>query len=73
MPTGKIRDRYKAGSKTKMLRTMARLAIRDQEALIAAYTPRFGTPDEVAIDAISGAKANIEDFKKFIKTLPVSN
>lgn len=73
MSVAKTRERYKAGSKTKMLRIMARLAIRDQEALIDAYTPRFGSPDDVAVDAISGAKANIEDFKKFLKTLPASN
>ncbi len=70
MDTTAPNNRYKAGSKAKMLRLMARFAIRDQEALIDAYTPQFGAPpDEVASDAISAAKSNIEDFKKFLNTV----
>jgi hypothetical protein len=49
---------------------MARYAIRDQEALLDALTPRFGEPDADTAEAIAYAKALIADFRKLRDTLP---
>lgn len=63
------RSRYITGSKADVLRSMAYFATRDQEAIIDAYTPRFGDPDETAAEAIQSAKDNIKDYRKFLKTI----
>ena len=57
--------RYETGTKQKVLACMARFAIRDQKALIDAYTPNYGEPDDEAKEVIRGCEANIRDFKKF--------
>ncbi|MFK4706160.1 hypothetical protein ABIC83_002999 [Roseateles asaccharophilus] len=47
---------------------MATFAIRDQEALIDAYTPRHGEPDAEALKVIERARDNISDFRRLLKS-----
>ena len=59
-----MRRTYNAGSKAKAIRRMAEHAIRDQEALIDAYTPttKFDSADSQAV--IDICKKNIADYKR---------
>ena len=67
------RGAYKTGSRAEVIRRMASYAIRDQEALIDAYTPRFGEPDDAARQVIAGARDAIADFKRLAKTARPTN
>ncbi len=55
---------YKTGTKDDMIRRMASFAIRDQEALIDAYTPPYGEPEGEAVKVIAEARDNIADFRR---------
>jgi len=63
---------YKTGTKAQVLRRMATYAIRDQEALIDAYRPSFGEPDETAKQVIAQARDHIADFKRLVETTKAS-
>lgn len=49
---------------------MAEYAIRDQNALIDALTPRHCDPDADTAEAIAHAKACVSDFRKLLTSLP---
>jgi hypothetical protein len=57
---------YENGSKKLVIARMAAFAIRDQQALVEAYTPSFGEPDEEAKKVIEECKAHIRDFRKIL-------
>lgn len=67
------RGAYKTGTRVEVLRRMASYAIRDQQALIDAYTPRCGEPDDTARQVIAGAKDAIADFKRLAKMVRPTN
>lgn len=60
---------YKTGTKSEVIKMMANYAIRDQMALIHAYTPEFGFPDEEAKKVILGAKDSIYDFDRVLRSI----
>lgn len=62
------RGPYTTGTKNEVLRQMAVYAIRDQMALIDAYTPAYGKPDEAAMKVIADARAAIADFRRLAST-----
>lgn len=62
------RSPYTSGTKAEVLRLMATCAIRDQLALIEAYTPAHGEPDDSARAVIADAKAAIADFRRLAAT-----
>lgn len=62
------RRTYKTGTREQVLRRMATYAIRDQQALIDAYTPRHGEPDDTAKQVIAGAQDAIADFRRLAQT-----
>jgi phage gp36-like protein len=66
------RRTYTTGSKDTVMRRMARYAISDQEALIDAYTPAYGQPDETAAEVIANARDNIADFRRMAQLSTVS-
>ncbi len=57
---------YESGSKKLVIARMAAFAIRDQKALIEAYTPSFGEPDDDAKKVIEECKSHIRDFRKIL-------
>ncbi len=63
--------RYKTGSKSDVIRRMAEHAIRDQFALIDAYTPILkltDTPHE-NIKIIDDCQRNIHDYRRIVLCL----
>ncbi|MCZ8254524.1 MAG: hypothetical protein O9327_02430 [Polaromonas sp.] len=62
--------RYKTGTKTEVIRTMANYAIRDQEALIDAHTPSFGEPCAEFQQVIQQCRDAIADFRRLVSSLP---
>jgi len=59
--------RFSTGTRIQVLRRMADFAIRDQEALIEAWTPQFGQLADVAAKEIEEARRNIADFQRIRK------
>ena len=59
--------KYKTGTRADVLRSMAQYAIRDQEALIEAYTTPYGEQPENALQVIKDCTDLIADFKLLIK------
>jgi hypothetical protein len=60
---------YKTGTKHEVILQMSANAIRDQIALIEAYTPQFGEPDEFAAQVIQDCKDRISDYRKLVTVL----
>lgn len=57
-------QKYENGSASKVIVLMAEFAIRDQRALIKAYTPSGGSePDAQAAKVILECKSLIRDFR----------
>lgn len=67
------RSAYKTGTKAEVICRMASYAIRDQQALIDAYTPRHGEPGDTAKKVIAGAQDAIADFRRLAKTAKATN
>lgn len=65
------RRAYKTGTRDQVLRRMASYAIRDQQALIDAYRPCSGEPDETARQVIAQAQDAIADFRRLAKSAGV--
>lgn len=61
--------RYETGTKAQVLVSMAQYAIRDQRALMDAYTPSFGELDEAAQAVVDECKARIRDYQKILRSL----
>jgi len=59
-----MRTRYENGTVSEVTLRMAQYAIRDQEALIEAYTPMLGEPDAEANKVIEQCRSIIRDFRK---------
>ena len=59
--------RYLAGSRTEALRRMCYHAIRDQEALIDAYSNSPNDPK--AVKVVADCKSNIADYHRIHKSL----
>jgi hypothetical protein len=57
---------YEGGSKNLVIARMAAFAIRDQQALVEAYTPSFGEPDDDAKKVIEECRSHIRDFRKVL-------
>ena len=62
--------KYQTGTKNEVLRRMAEHAIRDQAQLILAYSHVI---DEEGKDVRDQCRANISDYKQFIKSLKETN
>lgn len=60
---------YFSGTRADALANMVSCAIRDQRALIDAYTPIYGEPDKEAKAAIRDAQMWIADFERLAKEL----
>lgn len=56
--------RYENGTAHQVILRMAQYAIRDQEALIEAYTPMLGDPDDEAKKVIAECKSFVRDFRR---------
>jgi len=63
------RGKYHIGSRADVISFMLECAIRDRRGLIDAYTSSSGPMGEDAKRAISGAKEDIEDFQRLVKTM----
>lgn len=63
--------RFKTGRKSEVIRRAMTFAIRDQHALIDAYTPAIGKPDRHAQAVIDECKKNCEDFLLIFQTTKV--
>ena len=59
-----MKGKYKIGSRSQVIKKMARYAIRDQESLLDALTPQYGEPDETTAIAIQDVKDCISDFMR---------
>lgn len=56
--------RYENGTAHQVTLRMAQYAIRDQLALIEAYTPMFGEPDDEAKKVIAECESFVRDFRR---------
>lgn len=59
-----MRTRYENGTVRQITLRMAEYAIRDQEALIDAYTPTHGELDDEAKKVVQQSRSIIRDFRK---------
>lgn len=59
-----MRTRYENGTARQVTLRMAEYAIRDQMALIEAYSPMIGEPDAEAQKVIDQCRSIIRDFRK---------
>lgn len=59
--------RYLAGSRSEALRRMCYHAIRDQEALIDAYSNSPNDPE--AVKVVADCRSNIADYSRIYKSL----
>jgi acyl-CoA reductase-like NAD-dependent aldehyde dehydrogenase len=62
------RTHYRTGTRAEVMRNMASYAIRDQEALIHAYTPAFGEPQADAKLVIQQCRDVIADFRRLAQS-----
>lgn len=57
-------NRFKTGRRADVIARMAYHAVRDQDALIDANTPRYGKPDASQAAQIQACRDNIADYRR---------